>query len=463
MANILLIHPYAHPSKSPSIVPSLGLGYIASSLLARGHKVDIVDCLHKGIKPHDLLEIINNNKPDIIGITVFSLFFNEVRETIDLIKENFGIPVVVGGPHVTAVPELTLKESRADFAVIGEGEATIVELVNVLNIGTTDFSKIKGIGYRDGGKIVITERRDIIKDLDAVPFPAWGPIKPEAYPPVSHGTFYKKFPIAPILTTRGCPFSCTFCASNKTWGRLLRKRSPQNVVDEIELLVRNHGIKEFHFEDDNLTASKEHVIGICREIMDRGLNIAWSCPNGVRIDCLDRERLEMMKASGCYMVTVGFESGDQEILDRAQKDIDLSKVPETVKMIRDAGIEVAGFFILGLPGETKETALKTIKFAKSLPIDTAKFHNFIPLPGTQIFNEWYEKQEGGVDWSKIKLFGEAVYSTESLSSGDLTKLQRRAHREFYLRPRILIKNLMKIKPRQIGWLIGRFATIFFGR
>lgn len=461
MTHILLIHPHADPLKSLSIVPSLGLGYLASSLIAKGHFVEILDCLLENIPPNNLVNIIEDKKPDILGINVFSLFFHEARETIDLVKEAFDIPIVVGGPHVSTLPELTLKECKADFAVIGEGEKTIIELVDVISSGSNNLDKINGIGYRKNGKIHINSMRDLIKELDSVQFPAWDIIKPEKYPPIAHGTFYKKFPIAPIITTRGCPFDCTFCASNTIWGKQLRKRSPRNVVDEIELLVKNHGIKEFHFEDDNLTASKEHVLGICHEILRRNLNIVWSCPNGVRIDCLDKERLEIMKASGCYMFAIGFESGDQGILDRAHKKLDLSKIRDTVNLIKSVGIEMMGFFILGLPSETKETARKTIDFAKSLPISSAKFHNFIPLPGTPIFDEWYQKQKGNIDWGSAKLFGEATYETEYLSAEELTTLQKQAHREFYFRPLILIKNILKIKPRQIKWLLGRFLKIFF--
>lgn len=463
MANILLVNPYADSLKSLSIVPPLGLGYIASSLLANGHQVEILDCLKKNIKPPAVISIIKDKKPDIIGITIFSLFFNEARDTIGMIKDNFDIPVIAGGPHVSALPEQTLKECKADFTVIGEGEMTTVELVNAISSSVRDFKTIKGIGYReDGGVVTINGKRNLVENLDTIPFPAWGLIKPEAYPPITHGTFYKRFPIAPIITTRGCPFSCTFCASNKIWGRTLRKRSSQNVVDEMEFLVKMHGIREFHFEDDNLTASKEHIIGICREILHRRLDIVWSCPNGVRVDCLDRERLKIMKESGCYMLAIGIESGDQGILNKAQKRLDLSEIPGIISMIKEFDIEVMGFFILGLPSETAETARKTIELAKSLPIDFAKFHNFTPLPGTPVFDEWCRSQKGDINWGNINLFGKAVYSTEYLSSKELTKLQKQAHREFYLRPSILIKSIFRIKPRQIRWLASRFLKIFFG-
>ncbi|MCK4792258.1 MAG: cobalamin-dependent protein [Desulfobacteraceae bacterium] len=460
MANILLIHPYGSPEKSFSIVPSLGLGYIASALIAKGHHVDIVDCLHKGIKPPILLKIIKDSKPDLIGITIFSLFFYEAKETIDAIKKELDIPIVVGGPHVSALPELTMRESKADFAVIGEGEVTIAELVDVLFSGNKDFSKVKGIGYKKNGEIKINGRRDLVKDLDAIPFPAWGEIRPEGYPPFPHGTFYKRFPFAPIMTTRGCPYECSFCASSVTWEKSLRKRSPKKIVDEMEFLVKNHGIREFHFEDDNLTVSKEHVMGVCHEILDRKLDIVWSCPNGVRLDCLDRERIDLMKASGCYMLAIGFESGDQGILDRAQKKLDLTRVFETVKMIKNAGIDIMGFFIIGLPLETKETARKTIEFAKKMPIDYAKFHNFVPLPGTPLFREWFNNQNGQIEWGKSKLFGDAVFDTSSLSSKELTKLQKRAHLEFYSRPSIFIRTLLKIKPRQLKWIASRFFNMF---
>ncbi len=455
---VMLINP---SFRTHIVTPHLGLGYLASSLRDAGHEVALLDCLARGISPEKIKTEVEKINPDIVGITAMTTYYSVALKYVEKIKE-LGKLTILGGQHITARPAESLKESKADFVIYGEGERTIVELVNAIE-NNGGFSSINGIGYKNQGNIVINPRRDLIENLDTIPMPAWDLMPPKKYPPAPHGAVAKRFPVAPIITTRGCPFNCAFCASKCIWQQKLRFRDAKSVVDEIELLVNEYGVREFHFEDDNFTANKNHALSICNEIIKRKLDIVWACPNGVRIDRIDQELLTKMKESGCYLLAFGIESGNQEILDRVNKRLNIDMAPKIIKMVKDNGIETWGFFIIGLPGETRETARKTIEFAKKIPLDRAQFCMFTPLPGSDIFNEWVKK-EGieNFDWEKFNFFN-VIYESDSLKKEDLVELQKKAFREFYFRPKILFNLLKNIKPRQFRWILKRIlAYKYFG-
>jgi radical SAM superfamily enzyme YgiQ (UPF0313 family) len=273
-----------------------------------------------------------------------------------------------------------------------------------------------------------------------------------------HGAFAKRFPVAPIITTRGCPFNCSFCASKCIWQQRLRFRNPIKIVDEIEFLHKKFGVKEFHFEDDNFTANKEHARNVCKEIIKRKLDIVWACPNGVRIDMLDLELLKIMKKSGCYLLAFGIESGNQKIVNNMNKHLNLSIVPKILKMAKESGIETWGFFILGLPGETYNSAIQTINFAVKNRFDRAQFCIFTPLPGSDIFSNWKSKNKK-TDWSKFNFFN--IVYTDILSEKQLRALHKKAFREFYFRPRIFFNLVKNIKAGQIKWLVKRMLQYKF--
>lgn len=432
------------------ITPPLGLGYLASSLRNAGHKVILLDCNLKNISPTKFSLILKKEKPDIVGVNAMTTYYSEALKYINEAKKQ-NIITFLGGPHITALPERSLKESNADFIFVGEAEKSIVELVNALE-NKKNYKNIKGIGYKDKNKLIINKRPDLIENLDSLPMPAWDLMNPEGYPIAPHGAFVKRFPVAPVITTRGCPFNCTFCASKCIWMQRLRFRNPQKVVDEIEMLHKKFNVKEFHFEDDNFTANKKHAMEVCREIIRRKLNIVWACPNGVRIDRLDRELLACMKKSGCYLLAFGIESGNQNILDNINKKLELEKVPEILKMVKESGIETWGFFILGLPNEDMDTINNTINFAVNNSFDRAQFCIFTPLPGSDIFNQW--NKQGNLDWKKFNFFN-IVYTPENMTPEDLKKLHKKAFRKFYLRPRIMFNMLKNLKAKQIKWLAKR--------
>ena len=229
-------------------------------------------------------------------------------------------------------------------------------------------------------------------------------MNPSTYSTAPHGTIVKDFPVAPVLSSRGCPYNCDYCAVNSIWKRKYRTRSIENIVDEIELLIKRYGVKEIHFEDDNLTLNRQRVIELCDEIKRRNLKFSWACPNGIRIDTLDEKLLKRMKESGCYSISFGIESGSQKVLDDVHKRLDLKIVPGVVRTARKVGIETKGFFIVGFPTDTEETIRQTVEFAKSLPLDVAAFFVCMPLPGSKLFEDWLRKvklKAEEVDWNQI--------------------------------------------------------------
>jgi radical SAM superfamily enzyme YgiQ (UPF0313 family) len=329
--------------------------------------------------------------------------------------------------------------------VIGEGEETLSELVKAFSCKRPDYSKILGLAYKDKkGKVYRNPDRPLIADLDSLPFPAWHLMPPSLYRVVPILSPNKGDLVAPVVTSRGCPYQCTFCASNITWRNRFRKRSPKNIVDEIELLVKKFGVKEVHLTDDNFTMIKNHAMAVCDEFIKRKINIFWQCPNGVRIDSLDLPLLEKMKQAGCYSVGLGIESGSPKILKKVKKSLDLKLVEEKLRLLKKVGIRAYGFFILGLPGETRKTIRETIDFAKNNPFDRVWFNILTPYPGSEIFDEYLKQQEltfETINWGLMD-GNYASYKT-SVPLAELEKFQKLALKEFYLRPKIiydLIKN-----------------------
>jgi radical SAM superfamily enzyme YgiQ (UPF0313 family) len=463
MARILLAHPYTRYSKAYSKTPPLGLGYLASLCRQDGHQVTIVDCLVRDIDPEGYKEHIRQFKPDVVGISTMTVFYPESREMAEIAKD-LGCTVVMGGPHPSALPEQVLKDTKVDYAIAGEGEYAFRDLMRAFDSG--DRSKmhdVPGVTWRDAnGTIHSNPRYTLIKNLDELPFPAWDLMDPRTYPQIPHGTFTRRFPAAPITTTRGCPFDCTFCASKVVWTRKLRRRSPANVVAEIEWLVKDFGVRELHFEDDNFTCVVKHASEICQLIIDKKIDVLWNLPNGLRIDTLNEDLLKLMKRAGCFMFGMGLESADQGVLDGAKKELDIKKVPELVRLINKVGIETQAFFIMGLPGETRSTAEKTINFALKNGFSTAKFHNLIPLPGTDVYDRLPEEEKFGVRWEDAHAFGSAKMKTAALSSEELTELAQKAYRRFYFRPSVLLRTLLQIRPSQIPFMLKSFMYILSG-
>lgn len=427
------------------ITPPIGLGCISSYLKKYGYKTKIIDGLNLNLTNEQIIEKCKGY--DIVGIFSMSAFFLEV---IDLSKKLkcANKKVVIGGPHATCLPFLTQKKTQADFIVLGEGEQTFLELIQNLEKNKS-LEKIPGLITKNTKKII---ERPFIKNINSLPFPDWEQMDPRTYKKAPHGALIKNFPVAIIVTTIGCPFDCKFCASPRIWKRTIRYRSPDYVIEEMKYLINNFGVKEIHFEDDNLTLKREHVQSICKKIISNKLRISWACPNGIRADKIDLDLLKLMKESGCYYLAFGFESGNQEILNNVNKEIKLETLRNAAVLADKVGIMTQGFFIFGLPGETKETVQETIDFAKSTPLNRAQFLLLDVFPGSQLWDELdFEKN---VDWTKHS-YQESTWKPPTIDLVTLNSAPSRAFKSFFFRPKPMFSLIKYFRLSQLPFILKR--------
>ncbi len=456
--NILLIK---LNSTADEIIPPISLGYLASTVI-KNYNVKILDALKEGVTLKQLPDKIKNY--DVIGITLFTKDLSLCKKYLEIIKfSNRHAKTILGGPHPTALPDETLNffKNLVDYVFIGESEIGFPKLIRYLETGEPNIEDIEGIAYLKDDKIyknppIFPENLD---DFSV----AWELIPPNTYPMAPHGAFFKQYPIAPIITSRGCPYLCTFCGGHIVSGRRIRQRSVENVIDEIRLLYNNYGVKEIHIEDDNFTFKKDYVISFCKKLKEEFPDITWTCPNGVRIDTLDEEMVSYMKNSGCYALSIGIESGSNRILKLMKKSLTVEKIKEKIELLKRFDLDINAFFILGYPGETKDDIKNTIDFALSLPLRRASFATFQPLPGTTIYHELLRDGLLKIDhWEKFSpSLQSTIWAPPNLTVSELTWYRRKALIKFYFRPRIIIDFIKSIKSlehlyyvfkRAIRWL-----------
>lgn len=442
------------PAFSLTVSPPLGLGYLASALENDEHWVKIFDFTKKHYKAEDAGRIILQEKPDIIGLSITTQKFVSAKKLIEFLKnKNRNIPVIVGGVHITALPEYSLQELKADYGIAGEGERSLPELIKKVQNKEKDFTNIRGLIYRENAKIKINKPQDIIERLDELPYPAWHLIDPRDYPPNPWQLFYRKFPVAPILTTRGCPYSCIYCCIN-TVPVKYRLRSAKYIVDEIEYLKNNFKIKEFHILDDCFNLYKEHVISFCEEIINRNLKILWKTPNGVLLKNIDLEILKLMKASGCYQLWFGIESGCEEILkiNKINK-INLKEIYQKIKLAESIGIETGGFFVLGLLGDSIKTFKETENFIVNSPLSLVHISNAVPLPGSELFSKYYLQDKNILDINWDDFYWFKPFNLCGIPPKYIKKFQSNIMLKFYIRKGRFLNVIKKIKFKQIFYFI----------
>jgi radical SAM superfamily enzyme YgiQ (UPF0313 family) len=435
----LVSPPYESDVKSVVGVSSspIGLAYLASVLRDR-HDVKVLDANVLGYSLDDVRRELKEFYPDVVGITSVTPSIYQAYQVAKIAKDvREDCKVVVGGPHATFLPDQTLKECRyIDIIVRSEGEETIRELAEAFEKG--GWERVKGITFRKGDCIVSNDLRPLIKDIDEIPFPSWDLLPMDKYQ--FCGQRY-----AFMLTSRGCPFNCSFCASSRLFGGFWRGRSPENVVEEIRILHEKFGIRNIEFADDTFTLNQKRVERICEEIVGEGLDISWGASS--RVDTLSRGLVEKMRKAGCWIIFLGIESGSQKILDAVGKRITIEQARRAVKIVKEAGIQVLGSFIIGFLQDTMETINETIRFAKTLNLDYAEFSILTPYPGTPIYE--HAKKNNLLlteDWSKYTGL-EPIIKIEGVSSSKLKSLLQRAYLTFYLTP----KNIC-------NWLKNRQST-----
>jgi radical SAM superfamily enzyme YgiQ (UPF0313 family) len=445
-------------NRSDHIQPPLGLGYLATALRNKG-EVRIVDGIKERLAPAGLRRILARYKPDVVGFQCYTMDVRVVREALRAVKEiDNNIVTFIGGPHPSAMPEEAFRYfgQDLDFLFRGECEKSLPLFLELCSRGNIPAEDVPGLVWRQGDALR-SNPVYLEENLDSLGFPAWDLLRPESYPESQHGAFYKKFPIAPIILTRGCPYQCTFCAARVVSGTSLRKRSVPHVIEEIKLLYNDHGIREFHVVDDNFTLDKEYAKGFLRELLRQNLDISWATPNGVRIDSLDEELLGLMKKSGLYLLSLGIESGSPATLQRMKKDLDIPLVRQKVALIRSFGLDIAGFFVIGFPGETGRDIEETIRLSLELDLVRANFFTYLPFPGTESYDTLIRSGElKGIKWERFT-FMNTAYAPPGFSRRRLRGLKRQAFLRFFLRPRILKENLRGIRsPRHFFYLLRRF-------
>jgi len=425
------------------VMPPISLPSIAAVLAKHGYNVKIVDCIAGDLLIDDVVRIVAEFIPSVILVNFSTATFDGDAELVNALAKVCDSHITAIGTHVTALPGESLQATQLHSVIKGEPEATCLELANCIrNNGT--LATVKGIAYKSNGLILQNPAREFIEDLDGLPFPARDLLDNEKYtlPVVNR-------PYTLIISSRGCPYNCIFCTARAYYGRGLRLRSPENILNEIEEIVERFGIRYATMWSDTFTLNRDFVLQICKGIISKGLSIHWMCNS--RVDKVDREMLLLMRNSGCIGISYGVESGVQEILDKAKKNITLNQIKDAFAWTHEAGIESLAHIIFGLPGETKDSIEETIKFVNGLDPDYAQFYCAIPFPGTEFYH--LAKERGWLradNWSKYEI-NQAIIDTDALSVHDLRKARTAAYKRFYLRPHYIWKRLKKIESlRDLG-------------
>lgn len=451
---MLLVNPYGFISKyakNPNldiVAAPMGLAYIAAVLEQNGHEVRALDCLVERSDKKLVETCIRREKPSVVAIQAFTPSVHYAIEIAETVKEvDQEIKVMLGGTHPTALPEATLAMSDSvDFVVRHEGEYTSLHLVNALEKGAdyVSLKKINGIGFKHDGEVINTPNAPLVMDLDTIPFPAL-----HLFPVDKYQYFGAKKEIYSLISSRGCPYSCEFCASSliKNW----RGRSAKNIVDEMEWARKKFGFSGFAFLDDLAALNRDRIFDICREMKERGLGFAWGIT--ARADALDKEMLIEMEQTNCRCVFLGVESGSQEILDRMKKGITLEQIEKTFKWVNELGMDSIASATLGYPGETRETIEQTMEFVIKLDPGVLVLSAATPYPGTPYFQRalergWLPRDLSKIDWRNFTMY-DAIIGNENLTRDEVDKLISEFYNKFRRRPGWMFKRLiLDIKQNQ---------------
>jgi radical SAM superfamily enzyme YgiQ (UPF0313 family) len=480
-------HRVGRRSRENMIWPQVSLAQMAA-LLTPTYTVRVVDAIADTMSWKEFEQLIRELRPKyyVTQLTAPTLQ-NDLYGTF--LAKAMGARTMAFGTHITPMPRETLRPYPSlDFGLRGEPDLTLRDVIDHLEDrqfdrpesidilflkhdpayrprkltadadGGVDLSAIRGLVWRRGDELVVNPDRPYIADLDDLPMPLY-----ELLPLDKYRIPLIKGPYAFIVTSRGCPAGCTYCIKHVSYGPTMRLRSPQRLLDEIEKLVAL-GVRNIHMYADLFTVNRDQVMGICTGLIERRIKVKWTCNS--RVDFVDREMLQAMAASGCHYIAWGLESASKEILTHARKGVDPERAKQSLAWAREAGIQNWGYFIIGLPGETVDTIQQTIAFSKALPLDIALFHIAAPYPGTPFFfevmrNNWFRP---GVRWEEVDMDESTVLDYPGLSAEQLEYWQKRAFREWAMRPGPLytylkmlmtdvstLKSAVNIGLRHLGW------------
>ena len=409
----------------PLLIP-LGLAYLAAVLEKEGHEVKVIDCPACKIDHEKLKTELSLFNPTLIGITSTTPTTPSALQSARAAKEACpNAKVIMGGPHATFMDKEILSEEPAvDMVVRGEGEQTLLELTQKSDDldDPNTLKTINGLTFKKDGKIVQTPDRPLIEDLDELPRPEY-----KFFPLENYRMFGKMF--LPIMTSRGCPYQCSFCVTSRIFGKKFRARSPKNIVDELEWLRDTHGADGISFYDDAFTLDRKRLVAICEEIIDRKIGLPWGCQT--RVDHVSKEILALMKKANCSEVSFGVESGCQRILDAVGKRTSVEQNEKAIKWAKDEGLFVAVSAIIAYPGETKETVNQTIDLLRKMKPDDAYLCVATPYPGTEL-RSIVESSRWKIsnDWSLYDTMNPVV-ENPNLPAEELRKIRKEFYNGFY--------------------------------
>jgi radical SAM superfamily enzyme YgiQ (UPF0313 family) len=431
---ILFIQPFSDITGSNHL--PVGFLYIGAYVLSHSkHEIKIIDLRAKRTPIESKTDEILQWRPDIVGITGLSIEWSGIKHVTKVIRELLGknIPIVAGGAHATCFSNLVMKETPVDYIVKNEGEKTFLALVNALEKGD-DIRNIKGLVYRENGCMIDTGPCEFIEDLDEIPFPAYHLLDLEVYfdNPRFHTSMNIHNRAMPILSTRGCPFQCKFCV--RIMGYKFRKRSAENVLAEIDWLVKSYRIKELHIEDDAFNTDPERAKKIMRGIIDRDYPLSIILNSGIRGDLVDQELIDIFKKAGVFRISYGVETAHPRIQNIIKKELNLDKLEKSILMANRAGISTNGFFIIGFPTETEQEMMATIHYALRSKLATAVFFILKIFPGTALADEYLTQTPDFNDDLTFSYDSPITPNHSAISDERIMQIRRSAFIRFYFNP-----------------------------
>lgn len=452
---ILLVHPLGYRadaaghdiSRIANIMPPLGLASIAAYLEQHNIGADIVDCYARPDSDRAIRDYLLAEKPAFIGLSCTTSSFHDGIRIATLARQTLpGIRTVFGGPHVSALKEGLFPNFPAmDYAVIGEGEETMADL---LRSGRDDPAAVQGIIYRQGSEASFTGYRETALVLDDLPFPAYEKLAgfPHSYMlPIFN---YPKTPNTSCISSRGCPYACSYC-DRSVFRRSFRYNSATYLYEHLRYLRERFGIRHINFYDDQFTFNRQRVEEFTGLMIDRPLGMTFNC--AVRAEHIDRELLRRMKSAGCWMMSLGIETGDEELLAQHRQNADLDGLAVKIRMIKDAGIRTKGLLMMGLPGETEASIRRSMKYVFSLPIDDFNLAKFTPFPGSPIHEKIHELGTFEEDWEKMDCMN-FLFVTKGMTRERLEILFQEFYRNHFKRNKVIWGYVTMLWRSPDSWL-----------
>lgn len=387
--------------------PPIGLAYIAAAVREAGHRVTLIDATGEAMdqiepmyqRPDILVqgltpEQINARIPEDVDVVAIGCSFSSLwlvsRDILELVSRSKpGMPLIMGGEHPSALPELVLETSAADACVIGEGDETIVELLAAIEHGTP-LEAVAGLVFRDGSRIVRTQPRKRMMKIDHLPLPAWDLFPMEEYISRKQNSGLYQGRAMPLLATRGCPYRCTFCSSASMWGNKYAMRDPVKVVDEMQLYIRRYGATDFHLQDLTAIVNRQWILKFCNELIRRNMKIVWQLPSGTRCEAIDDEVCAKLAATGCKNLTFAPESGSETIRQAVRKQVNMDKTMASIRAALRHKLGLDCFIVIGVPQETRQTLRETLRFVRQLAwigVQDVGISMFVPYPGSELFGQ----------------------------------------------------------------------------